>query len=997
MDYVSSSTDNEDKDPVLSAVVVTNLNRPYAKIVDMDVDIPQKPSIFGMRFGLSWGTDVAGKPDLAFIGTWSVAVLAQDFWTIMKCVKDPSQGDRPTGAHGTNTITDVEWIDLRNSPALQQLKDAYEQGSKKLSVRVCVCNYTRDYAPLAPYAFNLGNVIGTIGIYYDGEAVNVGGDRLMTPDGLQNPDITFGVDDSCQADDIEEFAPWVGRAPFKLRNDNGKKEVVVDLGNGFPIHQNGTIRDIGDIYIGYRDHTAADSCIQIIEPDKPIPYLSSEWVQSGAMIVYSLTEDQYKFLQGTPLLMIQKIQGTTGEPLCGVLPAMSKHPETGIVILQEREYYARPYNYYVDKLEYNGMSSEQTILVTRFGHPVSVNVTVSHGLDAIPEAGIVMDENTKESNELGHVTFKFTVGTSIPYPRQYIESPNCTDYPGNTLPIDGQAYYIAYCVSDPGTSDCTYDPNRSVTEFGFVAYSTIEYNDTPYTWVDHVEPIFSQYAQIAPVMNNIVDLSNFTDVTQVQNIGLIKHSMSLDIKDPNYMPPTRDLSPTKRKMILEWLENPIYSKDQKKPHSVTPLDICVHPPSSEAMSMAYSYFLPPRCRMKIPVNSNVEDSDSYFRDIFEPRPNMMFNMKTKKLRPLYGFLNEVKINPKTVCEVQDLREQLQLAMQVEFYTIPPYLTTLYSIVDDCNQQIYDAIRDVVIQEMMHFAQAANLLISVGGEPLIDDESFAPRYPHLGLPGGIMPKLYVELKKLSREQVHRVFMGIESPAETCVDRPPEDCEYSNYTIGQFYQEVQKCILSLPNDVFQPETLPYQVIWPWGGVSQDVGKLMKVDSKAKALVAIEQIIHQGEGASPYNPNSSVHDEYAHFYRFEEVVCGKELVYDKSDNTYSYTGDRIPFDPQGVWQMRDNPASFNIKPNTNCYTESVTFHHVYRAFLRKLQETFTPCSSSVCPSPQALLMKSIELMESLQIHAKRLMWIRYAPDNPSDMSTCGPVWDYNFASMN
>ena len=999
VDYISSSTYNEDQDPVLSAIIVTNLNHPYAKIVDMDVDMQSKPSIYGMRFGVSWGIDAAGKPDLAFIGTWSAASLGLDFWVKMKCVKG-IQGSRPTGSHGTNTVRDVEWINLKNSPALQQLKDAYEKGSRKLSVRVCLGDYTRNYGPLVPYSFNLGNVVGTIGIYHDGEALNVGGDRLMTPDYLQNPDITFGIGDSCQEEgSITKFAPWIGRTPFKLRNDNGKKEVVLDFGNAFPIHKDGTIRNIGDLYIGYRDNTTIDNCIQIIEPDKKVPYLSSGWLNSGSIIVYSLSEDQYSFLLENPLLVIQKIEGSTGESLCGILPSMSKHPETGIVVLQEREYFARPYGYYTDKLEYNGRASEQTLLVTRFGHPVSVNVTILQysdvvpDADVIPEAGIVPDKNIKESDDSGHVTFKFTVSKPIPYPRQY-KKLNCSNYTGNTVPIDSQAYYIVYCVSDPGKSDCTYDPNHSVTEFRFVAYSTITYNDTPYTWVDHVGPIFSQYAHVVPVMKNIVDLSNFTDVTQAHNIGLIKHSMSLDIEDPNYMPVTRDLSPTKMKMILKWLDNPIYSRDQDKPDKITPkVKICHHPSSSEAVSMADTYFIAPRCQIAIPLLSNVEDYDGYFTHIFQPTVGILVGEK-KKPRPLHGFLKKVKQHPKAICEIQHLKDQLQLAMQVEFYTIPPYLTALYSIVDGCNQQIYDAIRDVVIQEMMHFAQAANLLLSIGGNPIIDDEKFAPMYPRLGLPGGIMPKLYIELKKLSLQQVHKVFMGIETPAKTCVDRPPDDCEHGEHTIGGFYKELQKCILSLPSDIFLPETVSYQVTWPWDG-SQYFGKLIKVDSKVKALLAIQQIIDQGEGATPFNPNSSVHDEYAHFYRFEEIACGKELIYNESDNTYSYTGDRIPFDPQGVWQMRNSPVSSNIVSNTNCYTESVAFHRAYRAFLRKLDETFSPCKSSACPSPQALLMKSIELMESLQIQAKRLMWIRYDPDNPYDMRTCGPVWDYKFST--
>ena len=55
-------------------------------------------------------------------------------------------------------------------------------------------------------------------------------------------------------------------------------------------------------------------------------------------------------------------------------------------------------------------------------------------------------------------------------------------------------------------------------------------------------------------------------------------------------------------------------------------------------------------------------------------------------------------------------------------------------------------------------QAANILIAVGGSPLIDSPDVSPKYPAVGLPGGVLPSLHVSLKKLSLPQVYNVFMG-----------------------------------------------------------------------------------------------------------------------------------------------------------------------------------------------------------------------------------------------
>jgi hypothetical protein len=61
---------------------------------------------------------------------------------------------------------------------------------------------------------------------------------------------------------------------------------------------------------------------------------------------------------------------------------------------------------------------------------------------------------------------------------------------------------------------------------------------------------------------------------------------------------------------------------------------------------------------------------------------------------------------------------------------------------------------------------------------------------------------------------------------------------------------------------------------------------------------------------------------------------------------------------------------------------FHAAYRRFLTKLQEVFKGKNGG---RPQDIYVAA-ELMEALQLNAKRLMWIDY-----NGYETCGPVWDY------
>ena len=896
----------------------------------------------------------------------------------MKCFSpDHKQVSHTLGSQGTTILTNIKWGDIKNSPLLQQLKKKCESGSNKLSIRVSYYYYTRNYEPLVPYRFTLGNVVGTIGVYNDIETLNFGGDRLMTSEGLDHPRVTFDQYDSCSGVSISKEDPWTSNAPFKLR-DTGNKEVVVDLSNALPIKTDGTQRDIGELYLGY--HDTDGNCLQLIEPNTPIPYMANTWLESGALAVYSLTNYQYQYLVSNSLMVIQKVQGNQKELLCGNLP--STKSESGIIVLKEREYFIRPLNYYVDRLEYDENTSSQTLYVTRYGalaQNVDIKIKQANYDTTLPIGGVAPDKNIKTTDAQGQVTFVFSVTKPIPYPRKYKEknAPQCSLLSLNyTLPIDGQVYHFDYCILKESQTDC--NPLK-VSQITIKAYSTINYT-SPYTWVDHVGVIFTHYNHLAPVMKSIVDLSNYTDVTLPWNIELIKYSMQLDFEHPNYMPATRDLSPTKQKMILEWLKDPKYSHESDT-QSGKPMDqLCQHPPITKGMSQSSKFFIPPRCQLKeINLHAELKNTDSYFSDIFH---DSIADIDKSHPRPLHGFL---KKKTDKFCSVDKLKKQLQQAVQLEFYTIPLYLTAMYSIVDGCNVEIYNIIREVVMQEMMHMAQAANLLISMGETPVIDSPDFAPKYPAHGLPGGVLPNLQIDLKKLSLEHVYNVFMGIEVP--TLIWKGDKRYFHDN-TIGEFYEEILLCLdwLSLKHDdIINSSTVFKQVTWPWK--RKDV-ELIKVDNVLKANEAIAQIIIQGEGFMLL-PNSSLDGNYAHFFRFEEIVCQHKLVKVNYWH-YAYSGDPILFDPLGVWPMRENPDPL-ICPNTNCFHAAKAFHHQYRGFLRKLQDTFS-CETPDC-NPQKLLMETVEMMEVLQVHAKKLMWIKFNPDNPNDKRTCGPVWTYNW----
>ncbi len=78
--------------------------------------------------------------------------------------------------------------------------------------------------------------------------------------------------------------------------------------------------------------------------------------------------------------------------------------------------------------------------------------------------------------------------------------------------------------------------------------------------------------------------------------------------------------------------------------------------------------------------------------------------------------------------IDHLRQHLQDAVALEFWTIPFYMSAMYSI-EDKSSEAYQLIRTVVNQEMLHLQCAANMANAYGLSPKID----APIYEGTSIP------------------------------------------------------------------------------------------------------------------------------------------------------------------------------------------------------------------------------------------------------------------------
>ena len=386
--------------------------------------------------------------------------------------------------------------------------------------------------------------------------------------------------------------------------------------------------------------------------------------------------------------------------------------------------------------------------------------------------------------------------------------------------IDGQVYHLDYHYNVNGGDRCNIpndDPQLSNSKILVLVWNKFTKPTKP-TWITNIRPIFQQYANLYPVMKiHFVDLANYFDV--VENKRSILKTMRLDRNHPNYMPVTRDLSPNKAEMVRDWLK-------------------------------------------------------------IDPTP------------PLGS--TAIQVTKET------LKQLLRIALQLEHATIPPYLSGFLSIKHGQNQEVKDILRNIMIDEMFHMAQISNIMNAIGANPDVEYDSFIIPHPNY-LPGGVHPHVKITIDKISIRQIQEVYMEIEKPfhelekhgilallknlkgmPSTASDESTNDCKtymdelFDNFqdaktnhnTIGEFYTAIIWVLASLTDcgsnaDIFSGDVTQLDVQYK-------TRKVSPVKNYSDTLDALENIVKEGEGASPCNPmDASDSTTISHYYLFSSIV--------------------------------------------------------------------------------------------------------------------------------
>ncbi|MBC7894633.1 MAG: ferritin-like protein [Cytophagaceae bacterium] len=287
--------------------------------------------------------------------------------------------------------------------------------------------------------------------------------------------------------------------------------------------------------------------------------------------------------------------------------------------------------------------------------------------------------------------------------------------------------------------------------------------------------------------------------------------------------------------------------------------------------------------------------------------------------------------------VASLRKHLQVAMELEHATIPPYFTAWLTIKEGTNIEAAEIIRSVMLEEMLHLSLAANLLNAIGGTPSLTHKGFVPRYPHTLPHSGETFKVSIE--RFSPAAL-RTFLKIERPEPK--GAKPQPGHY--HTIAQFYLAIDKAIDDLCDKLGEKEVFS-------GDVKRQVrpvdyygsGNLIIVTNRETAHAAIHEIIEQGEGSheSIFDGDAQIlgdgdGQEVAHYYRFMEVLEGRH--YTQKDTAQSGpTGTRLKVDFTQVYPIHANTRAASYPAGSEVRRALEGFRTGYYELLVDLERAF------------------------------------------------------------
>ncbi|QOZ81974.1 MULTISPECIES: hypothetical protein [Chromobacterium] len=519
---------NPAQDPLLSCSVGNAIGKPSGKMVDLDPDWQLASSIYGLAVSLL-------KPD----GTPLMTADYQsnpfrDLWFS----RAQSQGDSAASAVFQSVLINIQWhLDGFDSPLLARLIELSEQD--RLSIRLSTYGYSTDYSDPG---FGYGTVLGAIGPAYLGQPRSFILGRRFMPTTQQGNDLASQNGIGC-------FSSWL---------DQDTASLQVDLSNALPLDSRFQVAALPSLQYAvlHNEWTAQDADIGPDDYTVIAGVDTSQALQDQQAGIQSvpLTEEQLRLAnQPLPLAIVQPV-GVEGRAVVCVREALlgnevraedfairldPNHPDRNH---QHTHVYAARYGQPLagaalafwagaPMLDYDDTPTDKTQGTTpRALLPVN----------NVPNAAIRISPAEPITDQAGRAAVTLHGPESFGTPREY---------------MDGQLFTIAYNLagSDPALQ-------QPFDNFAVVVFSSFPQPgqdidlDNP-RWED-VQPILQQYANLYPVMSQgLFDFSK--QAVADASAFIMRFVFDKPIDDPDQMPVTRDLSASKRRMLINYFQNVI--------------------------------------------------------------------------------------------------------------------------------------------------------------------------------------------------------------------------------------------------------------------------------------------------------------------------------------------------------------------------------------------------------------------------------------------------------
>src|SRR5262249_20706455 len=136
--------------------------------------------------------------------------------------------------------------------------------------------------------------------------------------------------------------------------------------------------------------------------------------------------------------------------------------------------------------------------------------------------------------------------------------------------------------------------------------------------------------------------------------------------------------------------------------------------------------------------------------------------------------------------------------------------------------------------------------------------------------------------------------------------------------------------LGDGIFVNTTAPPQVVSTRWFPDQKLFVITDVESACRAIDLIK-IEGEGTTASPFEQPG----DPAHFYKFGEIVAGREIQ--QTPTGFAYSGEPILFEPSGVWPLKPNCKIADFPVGTQARARIEQFAFAYSSLLNALHETF------------------------------------------------------------